>query len=208
MSSNEIISRIVRLINEDFFKNELKGFMKNFSNLKQEYLIRDLLLKQLNHELPNDMKAFAEYPRGKGRVDLSILKASQPTKPFLVELKYQFNKDYKNFSDFSHVINRDFNEVKTPYGKPHLFILIVHTWNNNEKLKYFDKWQSHTRLVDCLDIYNCNDKVDWIKTLNQHWKEHADITEPLLKHEITLADPYEASYHFFLLCRKSIDIIP
>ncbi|HEX8277769.1 MAG TPA: hypothetical protein VF540_03710 [Segetibacter sp.] len=65
----DVVSSIVSIIKSEEFKKELSHISNHLINLKQECLIRDVILKELNSRflLKNGMLAFAEYPRIKGK---------------------------------------------------------------------------------------------------------------------------------------------
>ena len=89
-----MVDRILQVIKSEIFRNRLASVNANYSNLKQENSIRNLILEIFNEDSSLNQfthRAFAEHPRYKGsRVDLSIVEKLNPSDPFLVELKYQY----------------------------------------------------------------------------------------------------------------------
>jgi hypothetical protein len=192
------------IIRSPEFKQELESLMANFSNLKQEYLIRDIFVRRLNEGLlAVDNKAFAEYPRGKGRVDLSVLNSKEPANPFLMELKYQFNKDYKSLSQFNREIETDFQTIKTSYGKPDLFMLIVHSWNRKQRNEFLKRWEAFPDLTNSLDNYCSDDTEKWVANVSNCWAPYRKDIEEIEPIKVLLTKPYEASYSFFFMFKKN-----
>lgn len=128
---------IAQIINSNPFKERLSSICTNYSNLKQENLIRNFILEELNKGFVNtNFKAFAEHPRlNTTRADLGIVDCYKPKDPFKVEFKYQFCKDNFDLSDYGFVIRRDFEERKSD-----LFILTIANWDIEEKQKFDKKW--------------------------------------------------------------------
>ena len=114
LPNEEIISNI---INSEEFRKKLETISANYTNLKQENVIRNYILERLNeyfYEIgDNEKKAFAEHPRPKGfRVDLSIIdRKKQGQLPYKIEFKYQFSGDNKDMTDYARIIEKDFDET-------------------------------------------------------------------------------------------------
>lgn len=128
--------KIVDVISSEAFILRLNEINTNYPNLKQEGLIRNSILELLNrnfNRLNEHRKAFAEHPRDKHcRVDLSIVDKLGWSLPYLVEFKFQYTGDFKQFLDFRRFVDNDFE--RTVCGKQtDLFILIVADWNVSEK---------------------------------------------------------------------------
>tara|TARA_R110000868_G_scaffold71713_2_gene209703 strand:- start:31844 stop:32218 length:375 start_codon:yes stop_codon:yes gene_type:complete len=122
MKKKEYSNLICQILNSNAFKEKLSTVNLNFSNLKQESNIRNIVLEELNQIFNNNtIKAFAEHPRIKGsRVDLSIIDQKDIKNPYKVEFKYQFTKDGKKMKNYHRIINKDFE-----FRQSDLFILTI-----------------------------------------------------------------------------------
>jgi ribosomal protein S8 len=188
---------ILEVLNSANFKKSLTRINLNYSNLKQENLIRNSILEEFNSIFEKNTpsrKAFAEHPRIKNsRVDLSIVDNKNIQNPFLIELKYQFNNDYQGLVNFKPVIKHDFERY---VGKQiNLFILIVASWDKDQKEKYDKIWGISTNLNN----YTSKDN-SWEQIIEQHFCEFSDCTQSKLK--IAVSEPYETTYNFYLLNRN------
>ncbi|MCJ8498606.1 hypothetical protein MVI27_10075 [Chryseobacterium salipaludis] len=186
---------IFEIINSERFKNGLEIINTSYPNLKQEALIRNLILEELNSRFLSagitNLKAFAEHPRVKGtRIDLSIVDVDTIESPFKIEFKYQFSKDCNNMKDYWKVVDRDF-EVRVS----DLFILIISDWDVQEK-SYFD---SQWGITSNLSRY-VSKKTDWKANIIQNFKrfEKAQLKEC---ETISVKNPYRTQYYFYLLSR-------
>lgn len=135
LPNEEIISNI---INSEEFRKKLETISANYTNLKQENVIRNYILERLNEYFfengDSEKKAFAEHPRHNGsRVDLSIIDSKKRDQPYKIEFKYQFSGDNKNMTDYTRIIEKDFELRKSD-----LFILIIAHWKKSDK-KDFDE---------------------------------------------------------------------
>ena len=186
---------ILEIINSEKFKNNLEVTNNAYSNLKQEGLIRNLILEELNnhfHSLKMDsIKAFAEHPRIKGtRIDLSIVDLGNIENPFKIEFKYQFSKDCNNLKDYWKVINKDF-ELRVS----DLFILIISDWKIEEKKDFDRKWGINSNLSRYI-----SKKLEWRTNIIESFArfENAHLKEC---EKITITKPYKTDYYFYILER-------
>lgn len=196
MVKNEYVNTITDIINSECFRRELNNINNSYSNLKQEGLIRNLILEKLNFHFIsaglNNIKAFAEHPRVRGmRIDLSIINCEKIEKPFKIEFKYQFSKDNNNLKDYWKVINKDF-EIRIS----DLFILVISDWETNDKKEFDEKWG----ITSNLSRYISKDD-EWKKNIVQSFKkfENAKLIE---FKKIETYQPYKTDYYFYILSRK------
>ena len=194
MGIKNYVSKICEIINSTEFKENLIFINSNYSNLKQENHIRNIILEDLNsYFLKNshNAKAFAEHPRIKGRVDLSIVNNLNKENPFKIEFKFQFSKDNSNMENYHKVIKKDFEERMSD-----LFILIIANWDIQDKIKYDKKWGITSNLSRYISKNECW-RQNIITSFNT-FKE-AKLIE-FEKIEINL--PYKTEYNFYLLERN------
>src|SRR5690606_22133480 len=119
--------QIYEIINSEEFKKQLEKINSNYSNLKQEGIIRNAVLEQFNDLYANNfVRAFAEHPRvekniedGKrksnSRVDLSItnlklLNEKKKPIPYKIEFKY-------HFCDFEDSLDRKSTRLNSSHVK-------------------------------------------------------------------------------------------
>lgn len=202
----EISIQIQDILNSESFKNYLEKINLNYSNLKQENLIRNAVLELYNHEYAtSNIKAFAEHPRLEknneeekinGRVDLSIVNKQHLDKPYKIEFKYHFTKHRNNFLNYSESIKNEFI-----IRQSNMFILIVQTVNVDEKNEYDDFWGIDTKLTKYQSKTN-----DWYENLMNCYNEITNVVEnscelfePI---KIEIQKPYHTQYHFYILSKK------
>lgn len=193
-------SQIYNLIKSDDFKKALEKINVNYSNLKQENVIRNEILELYNAEYSTpDVKAFAEHPRFEkndegqkinGRVDLSILNKSHLEKPYKIEFKYHFTKHRKDFSNYTQSIKNEFCIRKSD-----MFILIVQTVNIEDKNKFDGYWGIETKLTK-YQSKNDNWKENLIKCFNDITVNIENSCELLESIKIEIQKPYQTQYHF------------
>lgn len=199
-------SQIYNLIKSDDFKKVLEKINVNYSNLKQENVIRNVILELYNAEYSTpDVKAFAEHPRFEkndegqkinGRVDLSILNKSHLEKPYKIEFKYHFTKHRKDFSNYTQSIKNEFCIRKSD-----MFILIVQTVNIEDKNKFDGYWGIETKLTK-YQSKNDNWKENLIKCFNDITVNIENSCELLESIKIEIQKPYQTQYHFYILSKK------
>lgn len=199
-------TQIYSLIKSDDFKKALEKINGNYSNLKQENLIRNAVLELYNEECSaSNIKAFAEHPRLEKndekekincRVDLSIVNKQHLDKPYKIEFKYHFTKHRNNFLNYSESIKNEFI-----IRQSNMFILIVQTVNTDEKNEYDDFWGIDTKLTKYQSKTD-----DWQENLMNCYNEITNVVEnscelfePI---KIEIQKPYQTQYHFYILSQK------
>jgi len=189
MDFSEIIKQIIQ---STLFREGLERISDNYSNLKQENHIRDLILEDLNQRFEQTFfKAFAEHPRiNNTRVDLSIINQKDTSNPFKIEFKYQFSGDYKKLSDYRFVIRRDFEERQSD-----LFILVISHWDREKKRSFDNLWGIKTDLSK-----NIASHSDWKDNILNSFRGFEN-TELKTIEKIVVQTPFRAEYYFYLLGR-------
>lgn len=191
--------QIYEIINSEEFKKQLTKINSNYSNLKQEGIIRNAVLEQFNDLYANDsVRAFAEHPRiNNTRVDLSIVNKGCLAKPYKIEFKYHFCDFEDSFASYHNRINHEFNVRNS-----NMYILIVQTFDSDKKETFDKSWDITTSFWKKKEL---NEK--WKLNLNENFEKVIKISEngdsELL--EIVSIDinvPYPTSYHFYILKRK------
>ncbi|MFA5299516.1 MAG: hypothetical protein WC389_15105 [Lutibacter sp.] len=183
---------ICEIINSDSFKTKLSTISYNYTNLKQENNIRNVILEELNQILNNTTtRAFAEHPRIEGsRVDLSIIDQNDIKNPYKIEFKYQFTKDDNEMENYHRIINKDFE-----FRKSDLFILTISNWNIEDKKAFDQKWNISSNLSRYIS------KTDnWKKNIIESFKKFK-TTELIEFEKIKTESPYGMEYYFFILKR-------
>ncbi|MGE4346894.1 MAG: hypothetical protein AB7D46_05710 [Flavobacteriaceae bacterium] len=195
ISENQYTKLILEILSSENFKNKLSLINNSYSNLKQEGLIRNSILEELNSYFlskSKNIRAFAEHPRENNtRVDLSIVNLENIKNPFKVEFKFQFSKDNKNLKNYWKVIQKDY-EIRNS----NLFILIVAHWNKQEKKEFDKKWGISSNLSRYL---SSND--DWKTNIIESFNLFKD-TEFVEFEKIEIEKPYKTDYHIYILSRK------
>ncbi|KAB5484207.1 hypothetical protein [Flagellimonas hadalis] len=192
MKKENLSNLIVHIINSNIFKQRLSSISSNYPNLKQENLIRNYILEELNKGFVNtNFKAFAEHPRlNTTRVDLGIVDATDQKNPFKVEFKYQFSKDNFDLSDYGFVIRRDFEERKSD-----LFILTIAHWDIQKKIEFDKHWGIDSNLSRFVS------KSDAWKTNILECFDTFENTKLNVFDKIEVDSPFDMEYHFYMLRR-------
>ncbi len=188
--------QIYEIINSVDFKKQLEKINSNYSNLKQEGVIRNAVLEQFNDFYANEnVRAFAEHPRmNNTRVDLSIVNRGLPD-PYKIECKHHYSNHDKCFANYGKRIQKEFNDRGSD-----MFILIVQTFDSSAKQKFDDSWDIST------NISKYQSKVeDWktnLKTCFNNFLNISSTSELLEVVTIDVTIPYPSKYHFYILKRK------
>lgn len=192
-TKEEMFDSLISIIKSDEFKNKLNELNDNFFNLKQEIHIRNLLVELFNQKHKEQGKrAIAEYPRiAKTRVDLSLIDKNNTETPFKIEFKYHFPKDKGGFSEYQESIQKHFKNRKS-----NGFILIVCDSNANKRKEFEKIWLSKKTKFSKL---SSEDNI-WKENLQEKFKNTADSQAYFF--EITVENPFETTYHFFILEEK------
>jgi hypothetical protein len=189
-------NRISEIIKSKKFKNKLNFLNENYSNQKQELLIRNIILEELNEYFNSNnlsnLKAFAEHPRvDKARVDLSIVNKQDIENPILIELKYQFTNDFKQLINYKGVIEKDFENRKSD-----MFILIISNWVKEKKKEFDKEWKISSDLSRYI-----SKKTEW-KTNIENTLNSFEQAELEMFDKIEIDKPYPTEYYFYNLKRK------
>jgi hypothetical protein len=192
MNKENLTTLIAKIINSNSFKQRLSPLSSNYPNLKQENLIRNYILEELNKEFAQtDFKAFAEHPRmDTTRVDLGVINSKDLQHPFKVEFKYQFSKDNFDLSDYGFVIRRDFEERQSD-----LFILTIAHWDIQKKIEFDKHWGIDSNLSRFVS------KSDAWKTNIKKCFDSFENTELTVFPKIEVDSPFDMEYHFYMLRR-------
>lgn len=194
----QISNTIYEIINSEVFKNQLTKINSNYSNLKQEGLIRNAILEQFNDLCTNEnLRAFAEHPRvNNTRVDLSIVNRTHLSVPYKIEFKHHFSNHDKCFANYGKRIQKEFIDRDS-----NMFILVVQTLDSSAKQNFDDSWDISTNIAK----YQSKDG-EWKKNLStcfDKFLNDSDKTELLEMVTIDVTIPYPSKYHFYIL--KKID---
>lgn len=188
--------RIYRVLNSSEFKEALKPVAKNYFNLKQELVFRNLLLEKLNEGFENEkkadtLKAIAEF-RGKfgnndknKQIDLAIFEKDKDKKPYSVELKYRFSGDFSE-NVISKLIYEDYEERESD-----MFILVILDFDKEPQKNHDNSWGIEVGLSGYIpspkkkwkDILN-GVFEKWVKDGHHHYKIDHEIEIKTENHEI------------------------
>ncbi|MDM1346496.1 hypothetical protein [Myroides marinus] len=212
--------QIQEILESNDFRERLEKVNDNFPNLKQEHLIRDVILTMYNQKYSSDYKAFSEHPRkwklnngddsdkNIGRVDLSLNKATDLQNPYKIELKFFFTKDIKNGRKSS---------IEKNYVKKEcdLLIIIVQEFLDVKAKEEYDKrWDIDTDLLqyqikdDAKKKQKTAGSDDKFEILEKQFKKVEDYVEGAHvgqhhnKIQIEVQLPYKTRYTFCFLERK------
>lgn len=195
MDNKTIGNKISEIIKSENFRDKLSFLNENYSNQKQELLIRNIILEGLNkYFISNNLthlKAFAELRVGKTRIDLSVVNTENLENPLRIELKYQFTNDFKKLTKYEWVIRKDFESRNSD-----MFILVISNWKKEDKKVFDEKWKISPNLSQYI-------------TSDEKWKENIENTlnkfqeaELEIFDKITIDKPYKTEYYFYNLKRK------
>ena len=189
-----MFDKLLEIIRSDEFRVQLAELNDNFFNLKQELLIRDLLVEFFNQKCKAEERAIAEYredPEKNIRIDLALVNKSSKEE-ILIEFKYHFPKDPQ--IEKKQSLKKYFEERE----ECHYLISIVCDGNKKEREQFEKEW------LNKKTIFASRYSEDTEKTL---WKEKlVEELKPLGRSfesiEIEVDKPFETTYHFFILERK------
>ena len=195
LPNEEIINEI---INSEDFRKKLKIISANYTNLKQENVIKNYILEKLNEYFSegghSQKKAFAEHPRNKGsRVDLSIIDNNELDKFYKIEFKYQFSGDNKNMTDYARIIDKDFEKRSSD-----LFILIIAHWKKSDKKEFDKNWNITSKLSRYI-----SDNEEWTGNIREAFKtfEKTENSKLIEFEKIQIEKPFRMEYYFYILKR-------
>ncbi len=190
-----MFKQLLSIIESDEFRVQLTELNDNFFNLKQEIQIRNLLVELFNRDFKGEERAIAEYrvPNKDIRIDLALVNKNNKENPFKIELKYHFPKDKGGFSKYQESIQKHFKDRES-----NGFILIVCNSKAEERESFEKMWLSKETIFSELSL----DKNDykWKENLKSKFEETSNAQAHFF--EITVENPFETTYHFFILERK------
>ena len=190
-----MFNKLLEIIRSDEFRVQLTELNDNFFNLKQEIQIRNLLVELFNRDFKGEERAIAEYrvPNKDIRIDLALVNKNNKENPFKIELKYHFPKDKGGFSKYQESIQKHFKDRES-----NGFILIVCNSKAEERESFEKMWLSKETIFSELSL----DKNDykWKENLKSKFEETSNAQAHFF--EITVENPFETTYHFFILERK------
>lgn len=206
-----ISNQIHSLIKSDDFKKVLEKINSNYSNLKQEGVIRNAILELYNEKYADEKcRAFAEHPRiekttetdkikSSSRVDLSIVNRISVTEPleinsnsYKIEFKYHFSKHRNNFLNYKESIRREFINRASD-----MFILVIADCDKSEKESYDKQWGISTNLSKYM-----SGNVDWKDNVKNSFSDivcEEGSCELLEVVDISINTPYLTYYYFYIL---------
>ena len=194
-TKEEMFDSLIKIIKSKRFKRKLAKLNDNFFNLKQEIQIRNLLVELFNRDFKGEERAIAEYrvPNKDIRIDLALVNKNNKENPFKIELKYHFPKDKGGFSKYQESIQKHFKDRES-----NGFILIVCNSKAEERESFEKMWLSKETIFSELSL----DKNDykWKENLKSKFEETSNAQAHFF--EITVENPFETTYHFFILERK------
>nr|WP_314474205.1 hypothetical protein [uncultured Capnocytophaga sp.] len=192
---SKMFKQLLSIIESDEFRVQLTELNDNFFNLKQEIQIRNLLVELFNRDFKGEERAIAEYrvPNKDIRIDLALVNKNNKENPFKIELKYHFPKDKGGFSKYQESIQKHFKDRES-----NGFILIVCNSKAEERESFEKMWLSKETIFSELSL----DKNDykWKENLKSKFEETSNAQAHFF--EITVENPFETTYHFFILERK------
>ena len=190
-----MFKQLLSIIESDEFRVQLTELNDNFFNLKQEIQIRNMLVELFNRDFKGEERAIAEYrvPNKDIRIDLALVNKNNKENPFKIELKYHFPKDKGGFSKYQESIQKHFKDRES-----NGFILIVCNSKAEERESFEKMWLSKETIFSELSL----DKNDykWKENLKSKFEETSNAQAHFF--EITVENPFETTYHFFILERK------
>lgn len=194
------------------FGDRLEQVNDNFPNLKQEHLIRDVILTIYNQQNTPNYRAFSEHPRKWklsneaeskkkiGRVDLSFNKANELDDVYKIELKFFFTKDIKNGRNNS--IEKNFIKKECD-----LLMIIVQEFLDVKAKEAYDKtWGIDTNLLRYQLGANLREKQIFLdsklkfKSLEYQF-ERVDNGQVHDMIQVEVRKPYKTRYTFCFLER-------
>lgn len=200
-----ISNQIHSLIKSDDFKKVLEKINSNYSNLKQEGVIRNAILELYNEKYADEKyRAFAEHPRieksiendkiiSSSRVDLSIVnKVCVITIPYKIEFKYHFSKHRNNFLNYKESIRREFINRASD-----MFILVIADCDKSEKKSSDKQWGISTNLSKYMsgnDGWKDNVKNSFNAIVCE--EGNCELLEVV---DISIYTPYLTYYYFYIL---------
>lgn len=203
-----ISNQIHNLIKSDDFKKVLEKINSNYSNLKQEGVIRNAILELYNEKYADEKyRAFAEHPRieksteidkitSSSRIDLSIVDRASVKEPYKIEFKYHFSKHRNNFLNYKESIRREFINRASD-----MFILVITDCDKSEKESYDKQWGISTNLSKYMsgnDLWKDNVKNSFDAIVCE--VRNCELLEVV---DVSIYTPYLTNYYFYILKRTN-----
>lgn len=187
------------------FRDRLEQINDNFPNLKQEHLIRDVILSVYNQQNTPNYRAFSEHPRKwklsngekKGRVDLSFNHINELECPYKIEIKFYFTGDIKGGRENSVTYNYLEKECD-------LLMIIVQDFMDLDTKKTFDKtWGIDSKLYKYQLKEHSDSEEDKFKDLEESFKDGIKMRKGKVLERISIEvdKPYKTRYTFCFLER-------
>ncbi|MDM1065029.1 hypothetical protein HXZ88_05270 [Myroides odoratimimus] len=209
---NTYFKQLESILTSNEFRDRLEQVNDNFPNLKQEHLIRDVILSMYNQQNTPSYRAFSEHPRKWelsyetkakkkiGRVDLSFNKAGELDGAYKIELKFFFTKDIKNGRDSS--VEKNFIKKECDL----LMIIVQEFLDVEAKVAYDQTWGIDTNLLRYQLGANAREKQIFLKSkvkfksLEEQFErvENGQIHDMI---EVEVHKPYKTRYTFCFLER-------
>ena len=197
--------KVYEILNSVDFSLKLEQISVTYPNLKQENVIRNLVLEIFNKKYSTDtIRAFAEHPRiskinltnsskTKERTDLSMVSTHDLENPFKIEFKFHYTKHSKAFLNYADTIIMQFIERKCS-----MFILIVVDMDIASKNSFDAIWGIDTHL----EKYQSKGS-NWKTNLENCFNDAAISTQTtyLKPVGIPVTKPYLITYNFYVLTK-------
>ena len=192
---NKMFKQLLSIIESDEFRVQLTELNDNFFNLKQELQIRNLLVELFNkkHKEKGE-RAIAEYrvPNKKAsnkniRIDLALVNSN---KKALIELKYLFPND-------PQIEKESLKNYFSEREECNYLIAIICNGNKHIRKAYEHYWG-----IETIFSGRYSEDSQWKELLEKQFKSLESKSKYLEPIEITVENPFETTYHFFILERK------
>ena len=193
---SKMFEQLLSIIKSKRFKRKLTKLNNNFFNLKQEIHIRNLLVELFNQKHKEQgERAIAEYrvdPNKNIRIDLALVNKDNKENPLKIEFKYHFPKDRQIKSTNS--LSKYFKE------RTECDYLISIICNDNEKTR--EQFENEWLIKNTIFANRYSEGSEWREKIEDEFKSLESESKYLDPIEITVENPFETTYHFFILERK------
>ena len=127
---------------------------------------------------------------------MSIVNKNNLLDPFLVEFKFQYTNDFKQFRNYKIFIERDFQRFICN-KQSDIFILIICSWKKLGKFTYDNEWGITSNLSRFLSA-----NEQWRNNIKNLFCEYQETVIDELNIEV--AEPYMTNYNFFIISREKV----
>ena len=193
-TKEEMFDSLIKIIKSKRFKRKLAKLNDNFFNLKQEIQIRNLLVELFNRDFKGEERAIAEYrvPNKKAsnkniRIDLALVNTN---KKALIELKYLFPND-------PQIEKESLKNYFSEREECNYLIAIICNGNKHIREAYEHYWG-----IETIFSGRYSEDSQWKELLEKQFKSLKSESNYLEPIEITVENPFETTYHFFILEEK------